>query len=99
MKQIGELVKIVEHRDDCVVLEFVGSELDFITFGCFDGTEKYYRIEKRGGDNYMTTWFKNGKGPFTWHSGISGSTCVTNDVWDKYRILRKYVNETLGTNF
>lgn len=99
MKQIEDLVRIIEHHENCVVLEFIGSELDYITFGCFDGTERYYRVERKGGDEYMTLWYKGDKEPFTWMWGDSGYTCVSDELWNKKRILNDYINRTLGTNF
>lgn len=86
MKRLVDLVKIVENNRDCVILEVVGSSLDMIRLGCFDGNETMMRLTK-GRDHTCTVW-KNDSKSYDWYWGHSGYTLVTDKLDQQGRLIQ-----------
>ena len=84
-KSLVDLVEIYENNENCVVMKVKeGTEMDLICLGCFDGTEKMFRLTK-GADNTCTVW--NAKGSYSWSWGSSGTTLVSDSMRMQGRMI------------
>lgn len=91
MKKLVDLVQIVENNRDCVILEVVGSMLDLIKLGCFNGDEIMFRLTK-GKDHTCTVWTKEGKN-YSWSWGRSGYTFVSNAMSQRGRLIQQCIEQ------
>ena len=91
MKKLVDLVQIVENNRDCVILEVVGSMLDLIKLGWFDGNEIMFRLTK-GEDHTCTVWTKEGKN-YSWSWGRSGYTLVSDNMTKRGHLIQECIEQ------
>lgn len=94
MKTLKEITKLVENNAHCVILEVIGSQLDLIKLGYFDGDEKYLRLTK--GDTITCTVIKNDGSSYSWHWGLGGYTCVSDAMSKRGRIISNCIQKDYG---
>jgi hypothetical protein len=91
MAKLVDYVNIVENNEDCVILEVVGTPLDLIRLGCFNGNEKLIRLTK--GKRYTcTVWDKDGKS-FSWFWGYGGHTLVSDQITKQGKLIQECIEE------
>lgn len=91
MKKLVNFVEIVENNEDCVILEVVGTPLDLIKLGCFNGNEKMFRLTK-GGDHTCTVWMDDGKN-YSWSWGTGGYTLVSNQMNKQGSLIQECIEQ------
>lgn len=90
-KKLVDCVKIVENNEECVILEVVGSSLDLIRLGCFNGNEEMFRLTK-GTKHTCTVWTKEGKN-YSWYWGAGGYTCVSDQTSKQGRLIQECIEQ------
>lgn len=91
MKKLVNLVQIVENNRECVILEVVGSSLDMIKLGCFNGNEAMMRLTK-GANHTCTVWTNDGKN-YSWSWGSYGYTLVSNQLSEQGRLIQDCITQ------
>lgn len=88
-KRLCDLVEIEENNMECVVLKVKeNSRMALIKLGCFEGDEQLLRVTK-GKDNTYTVF--TSKDSFSWYSGESGHTIVSDNTNKKATLIKECV--------
>lgn len=91
MAKLVNYVEIVENNEDCVILEVVGTPLDLIRFGCFNGDEKMLRLTK-GKQHTCTVWTSDGKN-YSWFWGYGGHTLVSDQMKKRGDLIQECIEQ------
>jgi hypothetical protein len=91
MANLVNFVKIVENNEECVILEVVGTPLDLIRLGCFNGNEKMFRLTK-GKKHTCTVWENDGKN-YSWFWGYGGHTLVSDQTEKKGKLIQECIEQ------
>lgn len=94
MKKLVDFVEIEENNAECVILKVVGTPLEMMKLGCFNGDEEYIRLTK-GGNHTCTIWTKSGS-HYSWWWGIGGCTMVTNEMSQRGRVIQNCITQDLN---
>lgn len=90
-KKLVNLVKIVENNEECVILEVIGTPLDLIRLGYFNGNEKMFRLTK-GDKHTCTVWKENGES-FSWFWGYGGHTLVCDQTEKQGKLIQECIEQ------
>ncbi len=91
MAKLVNYVKIVENNEECVILEVVGTPLDLIRLGCFNGDEKLLRLTK-GKKHTCTVWKADGTN-YSWFWGAGGHTLVSDQMAKRGRLIQECIEQ------
>ena len=102
MRHLLNAFEVVEKRNDLLIMkrkDTVESEMEILMTSYFDVELKYirwtYKPENQDsvyGDSHFTYVYQSGK-QWSFHSGISGYTCVSDKTHEEQRILKHIVRK------
>lgn len=95
-KRLSQMVNIIENNYDCVVLKVKKNQfLNLIALGCFNGDETMFRFTK-GRDHTYTVWHGEDNKHYSWFSGESGYTLVSDKISKQGYVIRQAIQEDFG---